>query len=141
MPLLLLFADLLTAPIALPPTLPPRPPVPPVEGRPRLVWPRGSAVPVRRAVCCFWPAIGERYMKCFVSRKMNWSLAIGFEGNWSDSEKEWCGAIRMLTRGRWLGVGWELSSMRGFRATDNSTAETRAGNTRYHSNAILLPKR
>ena len=59
MPLLLLFADLLTAPSDLPPARPPLPPVPPVEGRPLLAWPRGTAVPVRRAVCCFWPAIEE----------------------------------------------------------------------------------
>lgn len=54
MPLLLLFADLLAEGIVFPPILPPLPPVPPPnERRPRLVWPRGWAVPVRRAVCCF----------------------------------------------------------------------------------------
>ena len=52
--LLLLLADLLTRPVGF---LPPLLPVPPVEGRPRFLCPRGIAVPVRRAVCCFWPAI------------------------------------------------------------------------------------
>lgn len=61
MPLLLLFADLLAEAVVFPPILPLLPPVPPPnEGRPRLVWPRGWTVPVRRAVCCFWPAIEER---------------------------------------------------------------------------------
>lgn len=53
-PLLFRFADLLASAIGLPPTLPPRPPVPPPEGRPRLLAP--VAVLVRRAVC-FRPAI------------------------------------------------------------------------------------
>ena len=55
-PLLLRFADLLAWATVRPPTLPPLPPVPVPEGRPRL--PAPVAVTVRRDFC-FWPAIGK----------------------------------------------------------------------------------